>query len=304
MACAAGRRAAHGRRGAERRPSSAQAYVLILAGYETTASALAFAMYLLSANPAKRDALLAEVDRFGRARVPTLLDLDRRARPTSASRMCSAVNPAAQRTLLYRARPGPHIRVVRARERPALPGRGAQGPSWQPTGSVLRVGFRACAQPALPGRGAEGGAAAVPAGAHHHPAGHAAHGPGRLPRAARPVAGRRRVQHAPQPRLLAGAAPRYTLHPVLMPHAACTATPPAGRRGPGAAQHAGARPRAARACDRPCAVCLCRRTEPAVAGRGRTRHAHNLARLHACLLASALLLCLGSRQCGVSQPGA
>ncbi len=82
MACAAGRWAAHGRRGAERRPSSAQAYVLILAGYETTASALAFAMYLLSANPAKRDALLAEVDRFGRARVPTLLDLDRRARPT------------------------------------------------------------------------------------------------------------------------------------------------------------------------------------------------------------------------------
>jgi len=56
--------------------------VLILAGYETTASALAVAMYLLSANPAKRDALLAEVDRFGRARVPTLLDLDRRARPT------------------------------------------------------------------------------------------------------------------------------------------------------------------------------------------------------------------------------
>ncbi len=55
----------------------AQAYVLILAGYETTANALAFAIYLLSANPGKRDALLAEVDGFGRARVPTLHDLDR-----------------------------------------------------------------------------------------------------------------------------------------------------------------------------------------------------------------------------------
>jgi hypothetical protein len=55
----------------------AQAYVLILAGYETTANALAFALYLLSANPGKRDALLAEVDGFGRARVPTLHDLDR-----------------------------------------------------------------------------------------------------------------------------------------------------------------------------------------------------------------------------------
>jgi cytochrome P450 len=51
--------------------------VLILAGYETTANALAFAIYLLSANPGKRDALLAEVDGFGRARVPTLHDLDR-----------------------------------------------------------------------------------------------------------------------------------------------------------------------------------------------------------------------------------
>ena len=57
-----------------------QAFVLILAGYETTANALAFAIYLLSTNPAKRERLLAEVDAFGRDRVPTLRDLDRRAR--------------------------------------------------------------------------------------------------------------------------------------------------------------------------------------------------------------------------------
>ncbi len=57
----------------------AQAFVLILAGYETTANALAFAIYLLSTNPAKRERLLAEVDAFGRDRAPTLADLDRRA---------------------------------------------------------------------------------------------------------------------------------------------------------------------------------------------------------------------------------
>lgn len=57
----------------------AQAFVLILAGYETTANALAFAIYLLSTNPAKRERLLAEVDAFGRDRAPTLRDLDRSA---------------------------------------------------------------------------------------------------------------------------------------------------------------------------------------------------------------------------------
>ena len=56
-----------------------QAFVLILAGYETTANALAFAIYLLSTNPAKRERLLAEVDAFGRDRAPTLRDLDRSA---------------------------------------------------------------------------------------------------------------------------------------------------------------------------------------------------------------------------------
>lgn len=56
-----------------------QAFVLILAGYETTANALAFAIYLLSTNPAKRERLLEEVDAFGRNRAPTLRDLDRRA---------------------------------------------------------------------------------------------------------------------------------------------------------------------------------------------------------------------------------
>ena len=50
---------------------------MILAGYETTANALAFAVYLLTANPAKRDRLLAELDAYGRNRAPTLRDLDR-----------------------------------------------------------------------------------------------------------------------------------------------------------------------------------------------------------------------------------
>ena len=57
-----------------------QVFVMILAGYETTANALAFSVYLLSTNPAKRDRLLAELDAFGRNRTPTLRDLDRRAR--------------------------------------------------------------------------------------------------------------------------------------------------------------------------------------------------------------------------------
>ena len=57
-----------------------QIFVMILAGYETTANALAFAVYLLSTNPAKRDRLLAELDAFGRNRTPTLRDLDRCAR--------------------------------------------------------------------------------------------------------------------------------------------------------------------------------------------------------------------------------
>ena len=52
---------------------------MILAGYETTANALAFAVYLLTTNPAKRDRLLAELDAFGHTRAPTLHDLDRRA---------------------------------------------------------------------------------------------------------------------------------------------------------------------------------------------------------------------------------
>lgn len=60
--------------------SGAQVFVMILAGYETTANALAFAVYLVSTNPAKRDRLLAEIDTFGRTRAPTLHDLDRRAR--------------------------------------------------------------------------------------------------------------------------------------------------------------------------------------------------------------------------------
>ena len=40
----------------------AQAYVMILAGYETTANALGFTLYLLAANPGAQDRLAAEVD--------------------------------------------------------------------------------------------------------------------------------------------------------------------------------------------------------------------------------------------------
>ncbi len=53
-----------------------QAFIMILSGYETTATALTFAIHLLCTNPAKRDKLLAEVDAFGRNRAPTLRDLD------------------------------------------------------------------------------------------------------------------------------------------------------------------------------------------------------------------------------------
>lgn len=40
----------------------AQASTFILAGYETTANALAFAIYLISSNPAAQARVLAEVD--------------------------------------------------------------------------------------------------------------------------------------------------------------------------------------------------------------------------------------------------
>lgn len=54
----------------------AQAFVLMLAGYETTAAALSFTLYLLAANPDKQQLLVDEVDSFGRDRKPSLEDLE------------------------------------------------------------------------------------------------------------------------------------------------------------------------------------------------------------------------------------
>ncbi|KAK9901608.1 hypothetical protein WJX75_004612 [Coccomyxa subellipsoidea] len=53
-----------------------QAFGFLLAGYETTASALAFTIYNLSANPDKAARLMQEVDAFGRDRVPQNSDLE------------------------------------------------------------------------------------------------------------------------------------------------------------------------------------------------------------------------------------
>jgi len=49
---------------------------MILAGYETTANALAFALYLLSANKAAEARVAAEVDAFGRGRTPAYDDIE------------------------------------------------------------------------------------------------------------------------------------------------------------------------------------------------------------------------------------
>ncbi len=48
----------------------------MLAGYDTTANALTYSAYCLLSNPAKQQKLVAEIDAFGRDRVPTFDDLD------------------------------------------------------------------------------------------------------------------------------------------------------------------------------------------------------------------------------------
>ena len=64
---------------AEKSFQCAQAFVMVLSAYETTANALAFTMYLLSKpeNSAKLAKLTAEIDVFGRERVPTFEELDK-----------------------------------------------------------------------------------------------------------------------------------------------------------------------------------------------------------------------------------
>lgn len=54
---------------------AAQTRTFILAGYETTASALAYAVYCLALCPRAVAALLAEVDAWGRDRAPSVDDL-------------------------------------------------------------------------------------------------------------------------------------------------------------------------------------------------------------------------------------
>ena len=49
---------------------------MILAGYETTANALAFALYLIAVNKAAESRITAEIDAFGRTRTPTYEDIE------------------------------------------------------------------------------------------------------------------------------------------------------------------------------------------------------------------------------------
>ena len=53
----------------------AQAFTFLLAGYETTANALAFTTYLLACNPDKEAKMLQEIDAFGRDAAPGYDDL-------------------------------------------------------------------------------------------------------------------------------------------------------------------------------------------------------------------------------------
>ncbi|MEW5314604.1 MAG: hypothetical protein WDW38_006087 [Sanguina aurantia] len=54
-----------------------QAFIFIIAGYETTANTLAFAIYLLAVNPEAEARLVEEVDAFCQARAITTADLDK-----------------------------------------------------------------------------------------------------------------------------------------------------------------------------------------------------------------------------------
>ena len=54
---------------------TSQAFTFLLAGYETTANALAFATYLLALNPDKEAKMCEEIDAFGRDSMPGYDDL-------------------------------------------------------------------------------------------------------------------------------------------------------------------------------------------------------------------------------------
>ena len=55
---------------------TAQINIFVIAGYETTASALAFTVYSVAAHPKTDIKLLQEIDSFGRTAVPSYEDLD------------------------------------------------------------------------------------------------------------------------------------------------------------------------------------------------------------------------------------
>jgi len=55
---------------------SAQAFTMLLAGYETTALSLSFAFYLLAKYPDHQRKILAEVDAFGRSKDLDFSDLE------------------------------------------------------------------------------------------------------------------------------------------------------------------------------------------------------------------------------------
>jgi cytochrome P450 len=79
---------------------ASQINTFLLAGYETTASALAFTVYHVARNPDKEAKLLAEIDAFGRSRAPTLEDLDQvgnRSPATAALCTCSPVTQSASK---------------------------------------------------------------------------------------------------------------------------------------------------------------------------------------------------------------
>lgn len=56
---------------------AAQACHFLLAGFDTSSSALAFTVYHVARTPGVEEKVLAEVDHFGRGAVPTYDDLDR-----------------------------------------------------------------------------------------------------------------------------------------------------------------------------------------------------------------------------------
>lgn len=56
---------------------SAQIFTFLAAGYETTASALAFTVFNVAACPEAEERLLKEIDAFGRDAVPKFEDLDK-----------------------------------------------------------------------------------------------------------------------------------------------------------------------------------------------------------------------------------